>query len=212
MSNGVKIEEWDRSDLWSSFLVYHFEYGRFWFGVREGMLGAYCWLLWLVLVGVGPHTLGTPQTGLKSLLGWHIPKIMCPQPWHLKHGRELVSFLFEVLPWLSLDPWLFPWLWPVVPVPWPAATLWAVGVCPRTVLPLWELRWLGAFLSICPLPWPLCWAIWSTAGPVALYCSCQGSHQPGCLVYNSVAPLTGSVVTASLFSLSTLQAVTMSWE
>ena len=38
-------------NLWSSFLLSHFQYGQVWFGVREGMLGAYCWLLWLVLVG-----------------------------------------------------------------------------------------------------------------------------------------------------------------
>ena len=45
-----------------------------WSRVREGMLGAYCWLLLLVPVGGGPHPLGSPQTGLKLWLGWDIPK------------------------------------------------------------------------------------------------------------------------------------------
>ena len=33
------------------------------------MLGAYCWLLWLVLVGVGPHSLSFPPDWFKVLAG-----------------------------------------------------------------------------------------------------------------------------------------------
>ena len=42
------------------------------------MLGAYCWLLQLVLVGGGLHSLGSPQTGLKSLLGGTFPSHVAP--------------------------------------------------------------------------------------------------------------------------------------
>ena len=71
MSSGVRVEKRNKGNLWLSFLLGYFHCGWFWFRVREGMLGAYCWLLCLVLVGVGPHSLSSPWTGLKSLLGWH---------------------------------------------------------------------------------------------------------------------------------------------
>ena len=71
---------------------------------------------------------------------------------------ELGSFLFDVPPWLSLDPWAF-CTWPpvvVVPMPQPTEVLWVEAVCHRTVWPLWELGHPGVFLSVHPLPQPLC--------------------------------------------------------
>ena len=42
------------------------------------MLGAHYWLLWLVLVGGWATFPQFPWTGLKSWLGWHIPKPCSP--------------------------------------------------------------------------------------------------------------------------------------
>ena len=64
----------------------------------------WCW--W----GVGSHPLSSPWTGLEVLAGVAHSHAMWPKPWHLKHWRELVSILFKVPPWVSLDPWEFPWL------------------------------------------------------------------------------------------------------
>ena len=52
--------------------------------------------------GVGLHSLGSPQTGLKGRVGhslaiWH-------QPWHLKIWRELGSLLLVVPSHLALVP------------------------------------------------------------------------------------------------------------
>ena len=163
-----------------SFLLSHFQCGPFWFGVREGMLGIYCWLLWLVPVGVEPHSLGSPNW-FKVFAGVAYSQPMWPHPWHLKHWRELGSLLFDVP---SLDPCVFG-PWPpvvVVPMPQPAAVLWAEAVCPRPVQPLWELGKPQVFLSIHPLPWHLSGDIWGTGKAVALSCSGQGSHQFGYLI------------------------------
>ena len=133
------------------FFCIHIEYGQFWFGVREGPMGAYCWLLWLVPVGAWATFLWFPLDWFKVLAH---SQAMWPQPWHLKHWRELGSFLFEVPPWLSLDPWAF-CPWPpvgVIPVPQPTEVLQAEVVCPRPVWPLWDFGRPGVFLSIHHLP------------------------------------------------------------
>ena len=72
MCSEVRVDKRNKGDLLLSFLLSHFCYGWFWFGFREGMLGAYCWLWWLLLAGGWATFLGSPQTGLKSWLGWHI--------------------------------------------------------------------------------------------------------------------------------------------
>ena len=80
------------------------------------MLEAYCWLLWLVPAGGLSHIPSVPPDWFKVLAGVAHSQVMWPQPWHLKPWMELVSFLFEVPPWVSLDHWAFAWLWPVVSV------------------------------------------------------------------------------------------------
>ena len=50
-----------------------------------------------------------PLNWFKVFAGVAHSQAMWHQSWHLKNWRELVSFLFEVLPWLSLDSWTFPW-------------------------------------------------------------------------------------------------------
>ena len=110
---------------------------------------------------------------------------MWPQPKQLKHWRELGSFLFEVPPWLSLDPWAFcPWPAVVgVPMPWPTEVLQVEAVCPQTRL---AIMGVGATRSV-----PVCLSspmvslsgiIWSIARALALSCSGQGSHKFGYLV------------------------------
>ena len=147
---------------------------------------------------------------------------MWPQPWHQKHWSELGSFLFEMLPWPSLGPWAFPWIWPVVPVLWPADTLWAETVCPRPVWPLWELGWLEVVLSILPLPWPLCLGLFGALlGLFPCPAFVRAAISLAIWFPSLEAPLTGSVITANLaFTLSqassilvsNLQTLTISWE
>ena len=45
-------------------------------GLRKGTGGCCGWHQW----GVGPHSLGSPWTGLKSWPGWHIPEPCGPSP------------------------------------------------------------------------------------------------------------------------------------
>ena len=93
--------------------------------------------------------------------------------------------------------------------------------CPRSVWPLWELGQLEVFLSVLPFQQPLCLGLFGVLLGL-LPCPTLVSAAISLAIWfpRSVAPLTGSVVTgdiactfswASLFLLSTLQAVTMSW-
>ena len=77
MSYGVRIKERNRDDLWSSSLPGCLQYDWFWFGVREGMLEVYCWLL---LVGGWAAFPQFPQSSLMTWLGWHTPKACDPNP------------------------------------------------------------------------------------------------------------------------------------
>ena len=94
MSSGVMVKK-GMGDLWLSFLLSHFQYGQFWCRVREGMLEAYCWLLQQVPVGGWAAFPQFPLTGLKSLLGWHIPK-----PCGLNLGTEALEGA-RILPFWS---------------------------------------------------------------------------------------------------------------
>ena len=143
-------------------------------------------------------------------------------PWHWKNWQEQGSFLFEALPCPSLGPWAFPWPWPAVPVPWPSDMLWAESVCPRPVWPLWELGQYEVVLSVLLLPWPLCLGLFGVL-PRLLPCPALVRVAISLAIWfpSSEAPSTGSVVTADLahtlfwtssFSLSALQAATISWE
>ena len=148
----------------------------FWRECWEPTVGCcgWCWCGWAAF----PQF---PQGWFKVFAGVAIPQVMWPHHQHLKHWRELMSLLFEVLPWLSLEPWEFPWVWPVVPVPCPADMLQAEAVCPRPFWPLWELAWPGvscpSFLSNSLCVWgyfELCWGscpvlLWS--GPLSAWLS-----------------------------------------
>ena len=116
----------------------------------EGMLEVYCWLLWLASVGGWAAFPQFPLDRFKVLAGRGHSQAIWPQPWHLKHWRELRSLLLVVHSCLSLAPWLFcPWSpLVVVPVPQPADVLWAEAVSPRPVQPSWELGQPGVLLSI----------------------------------------------------------------
>ena len=219
MSYGVRVKKRNRGNLWSSSLLSCFQYDQFYFGIREGLLEVYCWLL---LVGGWATFPQLSPVWFNDLAGMAHSWAMWPKPWHLKHWGELGSFLFEMLPCPSMDPWAFPWLWPVVPVPWPADTLWTEAVCPRPVWPLWELGQLGAFLSLCPLPWPLNLGPFGVL-PGLLLCPTLVRAAISLAIWfpSSVAPSTGLVVTADLahtlswassFLLSTLWAATIKWE
>ena len=150
------------------------------------------------------------------------------QPWHLKHCRALESFAFWALPWAPVDAWVLPLLCEAVATLLAAEQLQAEVFWPRPIQPLWELGQTGVFLSIWPLPWPLCLGLF---GALAGWVPCSAlfraainlaiwspsSFPPGngmdCS-YTSVAAddhaLTLSF--ASSASLSALLAATFSWE
>ena len=140
------------------------------------MWGAYCWLLWLVLVGDWAAFPEFPHDWLKLWLDWDIPKPYGPQPWHLKHWRDLGSLLLASH--LVLVTWLFfPWfLLIVVPVPWFVGELWSRAVSPRLVQPLWDLGQPAVSLSVCPLPLPLSLGLFGALAGLPP-CPGQGGHQ-----------------------------------
>ena len=80
---------------------------------------------------------------------------MRPHPWHLKHWRECGSWWLAVTSPLTLGLQL-PWSPPQLPM---ASASWSVGwlqagfTRPGLSMPLWEFRWLGVLLPLCPDPW-----------------------------------------------------------
>ena len=183
MSNGIRIEKRDRGDLWSSFLLCHFQDGQFWFGVREGMLGTCCWLLWLVPVGVGPHSLGSPGW-IKVCWGGtflsHVTPTLAPETLEGVGVLPIWSAslaIFGSLGILSL----------ASSSGGPHATA-NRGTAGRISLFQTSSAIMGVGASRNVPVYPssplasLSGAIWSTARAVALACSGQGSHQLGYLV------------------------------
>ena len=69
VNNGVRVEERDRGNPWPSLPLSHFYCSQFWFGVRDEILEAYCWLLQLVLVGSWAAFLWFPPD-LFKVLAW----------------------------------------------------------------------------------------------------------------------------------------------
>ena len=154
-------------------------------GVREGMLGAYYWLLWIVLVGIGAQSLGSPWTGLKFLLGWCIHKPCGPIPgtWSIG-GNWGPSYLK-----------CFPGYLCTLGNSVPGLDLWSLchdqQICCklRQSVP-GQFDHCGSWCDqersfpVCPSPpmASLCGAIWGTARAVVLSCSGQGGHQLGYLV------------------------------
>ena len=148
--------------------------------------------------GVG-HIPLVHRDWFKAVAGVGHSQAMWPQPWHVKHWRELGSLLLAVPSCLVLVLWLFcPWfLLMVVPVPWPVHVLQSGLVCPRPVWSLWELGWPGVPLSVHPshglslslwgylgalaglLPSSGQTSVWQSDVPI-LWCSPQGqwSWQP----------------------------------
>ena len=224
VSNGVRVKERDRGNLWPSHPLGYFHGCQFWFGVREGMLGAYCWLLQLVSAGGWATFPWFPLDWFKVLAGLGHSWTIWPQPWHLKHWREQGFLLLAVPPCLSLAPWLFcPWsLLVVVPALWLKDVLWTKAVWPRPVWLLWELGWPGVLLSVHPLPWPLCLGLFGAlAGLLPCPALVRVAINLAIWYPNSVVLSTGSVVTADLaltllwassFSLSALWAAIINWE
>ena len=81
---------------------------------------------------------------------------MCPQPWHLKHCKELESLLLCAPPCTPFCTLIFPLCGDSMPPLLVIEELWMEVVWPRPVQPLWELGQTGVFLSVHPLPRPLC--------------------------------------------------------
>ena len=145
-----------------------------------------------------------------------------PQPWHLKHCRVLESFTFWVLPWAPVGAWVLPLLWEAVATLLAAEELWAEVFWPRPVWPLWELGWAGVFLSICPLPWPLClWLFGALVGWVSCSVLFRVPSSLAIWLPSSFEPSVTSVAAddhalifslASSILLSAFLAATMSWE
>ena len=96
-SNGVRVKERDWGDFCLTHLLGCFHSCQFWSRVREGMLGEYCWLLWLVLAGGWATFLQFPMDWLKVLPGVGHSWAIWPQPWHLKHWESWGPFC-----WLCL--------------------------------------------------------------------------------------------------------------
>ena len=183
---------------------------------QEGMLQVY----WLCC-GVWPHSHVPPS--LFNGFARVAPSLdIWPQPWHLKHCRALESFAFlgialgtcECLgtpPTLGSSSYLLA-----------AEELWVESVLVQAVWPLWELGQTGVFMSIYPLPWPLCLGLFGVvAGCVP--CSALFRVAISLVIWSpsSFEPSVTSVAAddlaltfplASSISLSAFLAVTMSWE
>ena len=125
-----------------------------------------------------------PLDWFKGVAGVEHSWAIWPQPWHLKHWRELGSLLLAVPSHLALVPWLFcPWcLLIVVLVLWPVGVLQSRAICSSLVQLLWELGHPGVPLSVCPFPQPLSGDIWGTGWAATLPCPGQGSNQFGNLL------------------------------
>ena len=145
-----------------------------------------------------------------------------PQPWHLKHCRVLESFVFWALRYTPVDAWVLPLPCEAV-VTLPATEeLWAKMFWPRPVWPLWELGQTGVFLSILPLPWPLCLGLFGAlVGQVPCSALFRVAINLAIWLPSSFELSDTSVAAddcaftfsfASSFLLSAFLAVTISWE
>ena len=180
------------------------------------MFRTYCWLLEGGLTAfpwVPPSLFNGVARVAHSLAMW-------PQPWHLKHCRELEPQLLCVPPYTPFCTCWFPLHGDLTPALLVIEELQTEVVWPRPVWPLWELGWTGVFLSVHPLPRPLCLGL---LGALAgwLPCSALVKAAISLVIWSpSSFELEGtSVVTADLtltfvssISLSALSAVTTNLE
>ena len=147
--------------FWAAFIVVSFSLGQggeCW-GPTVGCCG-WCWGGWATF----PQF---PLDGFKVFARVAHFQAMWSQPWHLKHWRELRSFLFEVP---SLDPCVFgPWP-PVVVVPVPHLTdvLQAEASLSQTSLAIIG-AWVARSAPVHPSPpmTSLSGAIWGAGWAVA---------------------------------------------
>ena len=147
------------------------------------------WEVWLYSL-VSPHTLfnGFAWSSDHSLSIW-------PQPWHLKHCRALGSFMFWALPRAPVSAWVLPLLWEAVATLLAAEELQVEVLWPRPVQPLWELGCTAVFLSIHPLPWPLCLGLF---GAVAGQVPCSA--------------LVRAAINLAIWSPSSLSCLSLQWQ
>ena len=113
------------------------------------VLTADCWRGLTTFPWVPPSLFNGAAGVAHSLAIW-------PQPWHLKHCRELGPLAPYVPPCTPLCACWFPLCGDLTPALLVTEELWAEVVWPRPVQPLWEFGWAEVVLSVCPLPWPLC--------------------------------------------------------
>ena len=193
-----------------------------WVSFGSGSGRECCKFTGCMLQGIWLHSLGSPHPYLTALLELHTSLAIWPQPWHLKHCRVLGSFVFWALPYAPVNAWVLPLPCEAV-VTLPAIEeLWAKVFWPRPVWPLWELGQTGVFLSILPLPWPLCLGLFGVlAGQVSCSALFRAAINQAIWLPSSFEPSDTSVTTddcaftfsfASSFSLSAFLAVTISWE
>ena len=190
----------------------------FGFGVRKGMLPVY----WLLLVGSLTAFHWVHPSLFNVLAGVAHSLAMWPELWHLKHCSELGSPVFWALSWVPFGVW-------VLPLPWGTAFTWLATeelqvevVWPRPVHPLWELGWVGLFLSVCPLLWPQCLGLFGAlAGQLPCSALVRAAINLTIWSASSFEPSTTSVAVADLaltlslassILLSTLWAANINWE
>ena len=212
-----KGQGWPLVFFWATLSMVSFGLGsgREHWGPTVGCCGRCQW-------EVGPQSLSSPQTGLNLCWGTTFPSHVVP---------TLASEALEgngVFPIWSASLAIFGCLGILSLAssggggPHSTQVLSVEAVCPRTVQPLWELGWPGMFLSVHPLPQSLCLGLFGALLGLLPYPALVRAVISLTIWFpNSVVPLTGLVVTAdlaislswaSLFLLSALQTVIMSWE
>ena len=113
---------------------------------------------------------------------------------YLKHCKEPGSFLPNVP---LVEPWAFKSEFPVEAALWlwPTDMPWVEAVWTRSVQTLWELEWVGVFLSIWPLPQPLCLELFSAlAGWLSCSALLRAAINLAIWLLSSIEPSTNSVI------------------
>ena len=133
--------------------------GWFWLGVTEGMFWIYC--TWFE--GGLTAFPWVPPSLFNCIAGVAHSQAIWSQPWHLKQCQAPC-----VPPCTLVCMFWFPLRGDSALVLLTMEEL-QVEVWPRPVQPLWELGQTEVFLSICPLPWPLCLGLLGALAEWLLY-------------------------------------------